>query len=411
MSTALQKCMLLALVVWFWPARTPAGGQVEGSGAKLTVIREGKLTKEPVTERISIPANFGGLEVTLAIQPPNLDTNLYVFDSDPNAATWVPPRCTSESLSSPKVCLVGRPSSGEVWVVVQYYESQRIAEYRLSGRFIPKDEFEALSAPEVKPGGDALGSEAQVFRVNLRADETAVVVLNGQDRPLSVQDETGTKYQLYKTRSGSLFVPLGKPLNESTTVLGGENKPKRFFIRVGPGKGPTSLGAPGRALLMVLRTPDFSRSPYLVPFPQSAVKKERLVVPNEGAAEEKPEHTGNVEIQAPVIYSLEFNTENAIGYLSSSNADLNMVLCDEFGHILNGGEAQLELRDIMIAKRDPVRQAPNAPNEVRAPDPRSRDRYLVILVNPFLSHAKGGPFKLTIRSGPAAKFGKDASGR
>lgn len=378
MSRWKQASGALLAVVWgVWGGQgcavvaTVEVGHEQRLPVQTEFVRQGRLDgRTPVTERLLIPQEFAGLEVRLHTGE-DVDADLHVYQTNPATRQVVPPLCVSESVGSNEVCVVKRPANGEVWVYIPSFEREKTVEYRLVGSFIRPDAFEALSAREIKPGSQplSLGVDQQVYRLALLPHKTAVVVLRGGERGLTVEDDTGQQHPVHVTHSGARYVALGERTGNSQMILSGLSEARRYLIRVEPKQLDSLKGEP--YTLTVLGEDAEAARGFLIPFSAAQVLP---LPPTRGQGNA---FKGSLADNQIVVYAVSAGFGSAS---IESTADLDLALCDEFGRVLEADDRTV---------RSTMRQRSSV----------SPERYLVILPNPFNQQQKGSPFQLRISAG------------
>jgi len=369
-------------------------GAEEGS-IKTGVARPGSHLE---AVEISIPPEYGAIEVELKIQnPESLDLDLQVWDVNPakfadlNMAEMddqklkmladrgifdAKPKCRSDGIGDTEYCRLQRPPGGTVWAVIEVGGGEKATLYQLDWNF--------LRGPAAEPlwiGKEVfLREKAREFRLAVEGGALAIVRLDTADRNLVVQPIGGQPMPVYGLGSFR-YVAIGKPFEQSKVMLSGLEQPREFSISVSPGSevGPYGLGEARLAVIGSRTNGEFVR--FLIPFSEDRIEREVI-----GSKSRRGRIDGRLSENGVVVYPVAVDQPVRVR-IESGEADFDLALCDQQGQVL-----EVQTDELLLEPKWPNDSWSPAQQEERF---ERSPRFLVVFPSAPGSQ-QGGAFRLMV---------------
>ena len=339
---------------------------VHASSKEEVVISDTAVRETRIAEKILFPEASTVAEVRLRVDNPGqLDLDLFVYDSDPTNS-YPTPLCASNNIHNDEVCAVKRPNSGEIWALVAAVDGSGKSRFTLTKNFVDSSHADLALAEPISPNGSGVhvDPENMSFQFGLDAREVATVVLEGEERNISVEDEHGNIFRALKTDVGRQQIAIGEKFQtrdggsrDIDWLLRGLKEPTRYLIRVGPSVNP--YGQADTVLTVVTPT---ERPSYVIAFASENLDNEPNMIQGPSRNLTRP------GTNRPILF--KFLPRSSLMIAQALPAEVyDVAICDKFGFVASISPEEV----LWNPKREDAHQA-------RA---SSEDMYFAVFPSPF----------------------------
>ena len=289
-----------------------------------------------IIQKVEVAEAAAAVEIRLSIaEPGQLDLDLLIFDSDPTANDYVSPICVSDSVGANEVCAVKRPASGAVWALVTAVGGEGKSPFTLTKSLVNSHRADLVLAQPISPNGSEIqvGPSNEDYQFRLEAGEVAVVVLEVEERSISVEDEEGSNFPVRKTGVGRQQVAIGERFQAKGReegkekidwLLRGVGKSQRYLVKLGPSRNPYGHAD---TILSVVRPRQ--KTEYVLAFSVDNLDNEPKVIEGPWRNLTRP------ATYSPVLFKFIPSRATLMAAEVIPEESYDIAICDEFGFVLS----------------------------------------------------------------------------